>query len=143
MLLILLSLFPSFGLKTGEVLYHIHCGASRDIGCTFALTLFVIFFPLVWTHWKIMRCGFIWFLFCMFVLLGPVWLLFFKTVMENSFWEQFLVFSETKLCLETGYIENSFCSKKKKKYMFGWVNKKKFFRTSKIKNIFKRFFFFN
>ena len=24
--------------------------------------------------------------------LGPVWLLFLKTVMENNFWEQFLVF---------------------------------------------------
>ena len=43
MLLVLLPLFPWFDLKTGEVLYHIHCEASRDIGCTFALNLFMIF----------------------------------------------------------------------------------------------------
>ena len=25
-------------------------------------------FPLTWAHWKIMRCGFIWFLLCLFVI---------------------------------------------------------------------------
>ena len=31
------------GLTGKLVRYHVHCGASRDIGCTFALNLFVIF----------------------------------------------------------------------------------------------------
>ena len=38
-----LPLFPWFDLKTSEVLYHVHCEASRDIGCTFVLNLFMIF----------------------------------------------------------------------------------------------------
>ena len=35
LLLVLLPLFPWFDLKTGDVLYHVHCEASRDSGCTF------------------------------------------------------------------------------------------------------------
>ena len=76
--------------------------------------------------------------------LGPVWLLFLKTILENNFWEQFLrtvfgVFLK-KIVFGNWILKNSFCSQKQKN-MFGWVNKKKKFRTNKTKNMFERFFF--
>ena len=43
LLLVLLPLFPWFDLKTSEVLYHVRCEASKDIGCTLVLNLFMIF----------------------------------------------------------------------------------------------------
>ena len=60
--------------------------------------------------------------------LGPVWLLFLKTILENNFWEQFLrtvfgVFLK-KIVFGNWILKNSFCSQKQKN-MFGWVNKKK------------------
>ena len=61
-------------------------------------------------------------------ILGPVWLLFLKTVLENSFWEQFLrtVFGvfRKKIVFGNWILKNSFYSQKQKKNMFGLVNKK-------------------
>ena len=112
--------------KTSEALIHVHYKASRDIGCTFALNLFVSF-PPVWAHWLILRCGFIWFLFYMF---------FFSS--------SFLCFSFTTLFWEDKDGEalcqrrlNGRCQWEKQKMGWWWFDYRSAFRGKKLNEIWK------
>ena len=65
--------------KTGEALYHVHYGAFRDIGCTFALNLFVIFFyqhEPIERSWNMAFTGSFLFLFLVLCFLGCLLLFF-------------------------------------------------------------------
>ena len=56
---------------------------------------------------------------------GPVWLLFLKTVLENNFLEQFLVFLEKKNCIwELNFGKQFLFSKTKKKTYLAQLIKK-------------------
>ena len=138
MLLVLLSLFLSFGLKIGEVLYHIHCGASKDIGCTFALTLFVIFFPTslsqlkdheMWLHLiSILHvCSLRVCLVAIFENCYGKQLL--RTVFKNSFW-----CFQKQNCVWKLVLKNSFCSQKQ--FLFSKTKRKKTCLVELIKKSF-------